>query len=163
MKQGIKLTNPIHLLAIGFGSGLSPTVPGTMGTIVGVIIWWFCLQGLSLPIYWGIVIVAGLVGIYLCDKTAKDMGVHDAGCIVWDEFVGVWITLAFIPQLLPFQQQWQWVLAAFLLFRLFDMVKPWPISWFDKHVHGGFGIMIDDIIAGFIAAIPIVLFNWYMI
>lgn len=157
LTQGIKLTNPIHFLTVGFGSGLSPIVPGTMGTIVGVIIWWLCLQGLSLPIYWSVLFFAGLVGIYLCDKTAKDMGVHDAGCIVWDEFVGVWITLAFIPQF-----SWQWVLAAFLLFRLFDMVKPWPIRWFDLHVHGGFGIMIDDIVAGFLAAVPIILFNLYL-
>ncbi len=86
-------------------------------------------------------------GVYLCHRTAKDMGVHDHGSIVWDEFIGMWITLMAIPV-----NSWQWVVAGLVLFRVLDIWKPWPIRWFDRNVHGGMGIMVDDIIAGIIAA-----------
>lgn len=77
----------------------------------------------------------------------KDMGVHDHGSIVWDEFIGMWITLMALPT-----NDWQWVAAGFVIFRILDMWKPWPIRWFDRNVHGGMGIMIDDIVAGVISA-----------
>ena len=82
------------------------------------------------------------IGIYLCERTAKDLGVHDHGGIVWDEFVGYWITMVAAPP------QWWWLVAGFVLFRFFDILKPFPISWLDKHVHGGLGIMLDDAVAG---------------
>ena len=89
--------------------------------------------------------ITALVGIKICNATAKSLGVHDHGAIVWDEFVGFWITMIAAPA------GWQWILAGFVLFRFFDIVKPWPINWLDKHVDGGLGIMLDDILAGLMA------------
>lgn len=146
------ITNPIHFLAFGFGSGLSPVAPGTAGTVMALPL--FGLMSLcSLPVYIGILAVVCVVGVYLCGQTAKDLGVHDHGGIVWDEFAGLFITLLPIGVLanLPAINTYQfWLIAlyGFALFRLFDAVKPWPISWFDKNIHGGLGIMLDDIIAG---------------
>ncbi len=135
---------PVHFLAFGFGSGLSPKAPGTMGTIVAVPLY-LLMADMGLTAYIAMLVITFAIGVYLCDKTSKDMGVHDHGGIVWDEFVGYWITMLAAPQ------GWQWVLLGFVLFRFFDVVKPWPISWLDKHVQGGFGIMIDDVLAGFMA------------
>ncbi|MGF1725052.1 phosphatidylglycerophosphatase A [Photobacterium nomapromontoriensis] len=145
----INLKNPWHLLATGFGSGLSPIVPGTMGTLAAIPLYLLIVQ-LPFAGYLLVILLAGLVGITICQKTSDDMGVHDHGSIVWDEFVGFWITMAIAPVV-----SWQWILAGFILFRFFDMLKPWPISWLDKHIHGGFGIMIDDILAGFMAMIAL--------
>jgi len=92
-----------------------------------------------------IIVLAWIVGNHLCGYASNKMGVHDHGGIVWDEFVGLWITMIAVPT------TWPWVLAGFVLFRIFDMVKPWPIGWLDKHVHGGRGIMIDDVVAGLMA------------
>ena len=103
------------------------------------------LQTLFWPIYVGIVLVLFLIGIWLCGKTAKDLGVHDHPAIVWDEIVGYLVTMILVPS------GWQWLLAGFVLFRLFDIWKPWPIYLIDKRVGGGFGIMIDDVIAGIFA------------
>ncbi|MGL5006922.1 MAG: phosphatidylglycerophosphatase A [Plesiomonas sp.] len=150
MREGIdkiRLNNPVHFLAVGFGSGLSPVVPGTMGTLAALPVWWL-LSHLSLPVYLLLTALAFALGVYLCGKTADDMQVHDSGAIVWDEFVGLFITLLALPAM-----TWQWVLTGFVLFRFFDMLKPWPIRWFDQKVDGGFGIMIDDVIAGLIAAV----------
>ena len=148
-KDKINLKNPWHFLATGFGSGLSPIIPGTMGTVAAIPLYLLMAQ-LPFTVYLLITLVAALIGITICQKTSDDMGVHDHGSIVWDEFVGFWITMAIAPVV-----SWQWVLAGFVLFRFFDMVKPWPISWLDKHVHGGLGIMIDDILAGFMAMIAL--------
>jgi phosphatidylglycerophosphatase A len=137
--------NPIHLLAFGFGSGTAPKAPGTFGTLAAVVLYW-PLSYLSLESYLVMLLVTALLGIYLCGKTAQDLGVHDHGGIVWDEFVGFWITMIAAPV------GWIWVLVGFVLFRFFDIVKPWPISWIDQKVGGGFGIMLDDIIAGLMAA-----------
>jgi phosphatidylglycerophosphatase A len=146
-KDRINLKNPWHFLATGFGSGLSPIIPGTMGTVASIPLYLLIVQ-LPFAVYILITIVAAVIGITICQKTSDDMGVHDHGSIVWDEFVGFWITMAIAPVV-----SWQWILAGFVLFRFFDMIKPWPISWLDKHVHGGFGIMVDDILAGFMAMI----------
>ncbi len=141
-----QLSNPVHLLAFGFGSGLSPKAPGTVGTLAAIP-FYLILREFSLPVYMAIVAVASLVGIYLCGKTSEDMGVHDHGGIVWDEFCGFWITMLAAPA------GWQWIVVGFLLFRLFDIWKPWPIRTIDEKVHGGFGIMLDDLIAGTYALI----------
>lgn len=133
--------SPANFFAFGFGSGLSPVVPGTVGTLAAVPVY-LLLAGLPVWAYLGVLLLASLVGIYLCETAAKNFGVHDHPGIVWDEFVGYWITMF----LAPFH--WKWMLLGFVLFRIFDMWKPWPISLADKHVHGGFGIMLDDIIAG---------------
>lgn len=146
----ISLKNPWHLLATGFGSGLAPFIPGTIGTLASIP-FYFLLVQLPVPMYLLAVLAASVIGIKICDQTSKDMGVHDHGSIVWDEFAGFWITMSIVPllNLAPFD--WRWPVAGFILFRFFDMIKPWPISWLDKHVHGGFGIMLDDIVAGFMA------------
>ncbi len=118
-----------------------------MGTVAAIPFYLLMVQ-LPFAAYLVITLVAALIGITICQKTSDDMGVHDHGSIVWDEFVGFWITMAIAPV-----ASWEWVLTGFVLFRFFDMVKPWPISWLDKHVHGGLGIMVDDILAGFMAMI----------
>ena len=135
------LKHPVHLLALGFGSGCVPKLPGTAGTLAGVFIYFF-LSTLPLTYYAGFVLLFFLAGIWLCDKTAKDLGVHDHPAIVWDEIVGYLVTMIYVPQ------GWLWMIAGFILFRLFDIWKPWPINRVDKCVTGGFGIMLDDVIAG---------------
>ncbi|HCH23074.1 MAG TPA: phosphatidylglycerophosphatase A [Oceanospirillaceae bacterium] len=136
--------NPVHLLAFGFGSGAAPKAPGTFGTLAACVLY-LPLAHLSPTNYLLVILVSSLVGIYLCGKTAADIGVHDHGGIVWDEFVGMWITMLWAPA------GWGWLLLGFVLFRFFDIIKPWPIRWLDKHVHGGVGIMLDDIVAGVMA------------
>lgn len=138
------LLNPIHFAAFGFGSGCSPKAPGTAGTLMAVPIY-LLMQYLSLDIYALLLLVAFIVGVWFCSKASKALGVHDHGGIVWDEFVGFWITMLAAPQGLL------WVVYGFLLFRLFDIWKPQPIKFVDRHVHGGFGIMLDDVLAGIYA------------
>ncbi|WP_434144723.1 phosphatidylglycerophosphatase A [Photobacterium leiognathi] len=155
-KDLLKMSNPWHLLATGFGSGLAKYVPGTMGTLAAIP---FYLLLAQLPFGWYLVavLVAALIGVKICTITSGDMKVHNHGSIVWDEFVGFWITMAIAPTV-----SWQWVLTGFILFRFFDMVKPWPISWLDKHVKGGFGIMVDDILAGFMAMIALWVVGYWL-
>jgi phosphatidylglycerophosphatase A len=140
------LNNPNHLFAFGFGSGLAPKAPGTFGTLAAVPIFWL-IQDLSWPLYLSWLLVTFALGVLWCDRSSKALGVHDHGGIVWDEFVGYWITMFMAPKGLL------WMLIGFVLFRLFDIVKPWPINWLDKKVAGGFGIMIDDVLAGIYALI----------
>jgi phosphatidylglycerophosphatase A len=132
------------MLAFGFGSGLSRYAPGTLGTIAAIPLWWLLTQ-LSQPLYLGLVLVAAIVGVSICGRAAEQLGVHDHGGIVWDEFVGLWVAMAFLP-VSPVS-----LVLGFSLFRFFDIVKPWPISWLDKNISGGLGIMIDDIAAGLAA------------
>ncbi len=156
----ISLSNPWHLLATGFGSGLSPVVPGTMGTLASIPFYLLLVQ-LPLAAYILVVIAASIVGIKICQITSDDMKVHDHGSIVWDEFAGFWITMIVVPLLNIPVFDWKWIVAGFVLFRFFDMVKPWPIGWLDKRVHGGLGIMVDDLVAGVMSAICLVLVgNW---
>jgi len=140
------LANPIHLLAFGFGAGLSPKAPGTMGTVVAVLIY-LVLPNMPPIIYAGLILLSFVFGIWICGKTAEELGVHDHGGIVWDEFVGYWITMFMAPSGLF------WVLLGFVLFRLLDIFKPWPIKWADKELAGGLGIMLDDVLAGIMAAL----------
>lgn len=134
------LGSPSGFLAFGFGSGLSPFAPGTMGTLVAIP-FTFALKSLGVPGFWIVLLLLFLLGIYLCESASRKLGVHDHGGIVWDEMVGYWLSVAFVPL------QWHWLLAAFLLFRFFDILKPWPIRQLDRKVSGGLGIMIDDIVA----------------
>ena len=140
------IRDPILLLAFGFGSGCAPKAPGTFGTLAALPLA-YAMIPLPLWLYCAITLVAALAGVWICQHATNKMGVHDHGGIVWDEFVGLWIALIAVPQ------GWYWPLLGFVLFRLFDIAKPWPISWLDKKVHGGFGIMIDDILAGLLAAV----------
>lgn len=134
----------MHFLAIGLGSGAAPKAPGTFGTLAAVLLY-IPLSWLTMPMYAGLVLAAALVGIYLCDRTARDWKVHDHGGIVWDEFVGFWLAMLAVPA------TWYWVLTGFVLFRLLDIWKPWPIRLLDRRLHGGLGIMLDDIVAGLLS------------
>lgn len=148
-KKYVQLTNPIHLLAVGLGSGMSPIMPGTMGSAMAIPLW-LLFNGLQPYLYWILIVVAFIFGCFLCQKTSDDTHTHDSGHIVWDEFVGMWITLFFIPQISVL-----WIAMAFFAFRVFDMAKPWPIRWFDKRVPGGFGIMVDDVIAAIFSSVTV--------
>jgi phosphatidylglycerophosphatase A len=145
LRQRVSLKNPVHFLALGFGSGLATKAPGTFGTLAALPLVWVCSYFLSLNMYVILTLIFSVVGIWLCGRTAHDMQVHDDSSIVWDEVVGMLITMIAVPL------SWQTLLVGFVLFRLFDIVKPWPISYLDKHVHGGFGIMADDVLAGVFA------------
>ena len=123
------LRNPVHLLAFGFGSGTAARAPGTWGSLAAIPLW-FCFAWLPPVAYWAIVLLAFVVGIWLCGKTAADLKVHDHGGIVWDEFVGMWIALGLFPEHIV------GVLLAFVMFRLFDVIKPWPINWLDERLPG---------------------------
>ena len=139
-------TNPVHLLAYGFGAGLSPKAPGTMGTVVAIPIY-VLLTWLGSTAYLGFLAVALVAGVFICGYTAKALGVDDPKGVVWDEVVGYLITMLGLPL------NALWLLAGFLLFRLFDIWKPWPIRWLDRNVKGGLGIMLDDVAAAVIACL----------
>jgi phosphatidylglycerophosphatase A len=141
------LRNPIHLLAFGLGSGCAPKAPGTFGTLAAIPFWWLFLQDVPLIPYLCVLIAGFAFGVYLCEQTSKDLGVHDHGGIVWDEWIGLWITYIALPAGI------EWIIIGFALFRFFDILKPWPIKWLDEKVHGGFGIMIDDVLAGIFALV----------
>lgn len=134
----------MHLLAFGLGSGAAPKAPGTFGTIAAIPLY-LLLQPFD-PLHYLLVVVAmSLFGVWLCHRAAEDLGVHDHPGIVWDEWVGFLITMWLAPS------GWGWLLAGFVLFRFFDIVKPWPIHLLDRHIPGGWGIMLDDILAGIYA------------
>lgn len=139
--ENFQLSNPIHFLALGFGSGLAPKAPGTFGTLAAIPVFFLAIN-LDNLYYLALLIIMSIAGIYICGKAAKDAGVHDHGAIVWDEIVGFMITMYMLPV------TWLTVLVGFALFRFFDILKPWPISYLDKNCHGGLGIMLDDIVAG---------------
>lgn len=132
--------NPIHFLAFGFGSGAMPVAPGTFGTLVAIPIY-LLMAPLSLWLYLAIVTGITVLGVWLCHVTSRDLGVHDHPGIVWDEIAGYLITMIAAPT------GWLWVLLGFVLFRVFDIIKPWPIGWADRRVSGGLGIMLDDVLA----------------
>ncbi len=140
------MSNPILFLAFGFGSGLAKKMPGTMGTVAAIPVYLVFIQTNSW-VYSFLTILVCVVGITICDQAAKQLGEHDFGGIVWDEIAGYLITMCLVPF------SWSAVLFGFVLFRFFDILKPWPIKWVDKKVAGGFGIMLDDVLAGFIAAV----------
>lgn len=134
--------HPAHFLALGFGSGLSPKAPGTAGTLVAFPLYWLLADH---PFYWVWIAVFLLIGVWACEVTGRDLGVHDHGGMVWDEIAAFLMVLPFAPI--------GWLGAplafglAFALFRLFDIWKPFPISWLDARVPGGFGVMLDDVLA----------------
>ena len=147
------LTNPNHFFAFGFGSGLAPRAPGTAGTLVAIPVFWV-IQDLSWPLYASWLLVTFVLGVVWCGRSSRALGVHAHGGIVWDEMVGYWLTMFFAPT------GWQWMLAGFILFRFFDILKPWPIGAVDRRVHGGFGIMIDDILAAVYAWVSLQALAW---
>lgn len=147
--------HPVHLLSFGLGSGLLPKAPGTFGTLAALP-FVPLLASLGVPLYLFIVVLSFVLGIWLCGQTTRALGTHDHGAIVWDEWVGLWITLIAVPMNL-------YTLAlGFVLFRFFDILKPWPIAWADRKVHGGLGIMLDDVLAGVMAwlLLQLALYLW---
>lgn len=148
-------TNANHFFAFGFGSGLAPWAPGTFGTLAAIPIYWL-IAPLPLPLYLLWLVVTFALGVYWCHKSSLALGVHDHSGIVWDEMVGYWLTMLLAPA------GWQWMLAGFVLFRLFDILKPWPINVIDRRLHGGLGIMLDDILAaGYALAVMQGLAWWF--
>lgn len=140
--------NPLHLLAFGLGTGFAPKAPGTAGTLLGIPLF-LLMSDLPLTGYLALVALFFVLGVPLCARVSRDLGVHDHGGIVWDEVVGFLVTMTAAPSgLLP-------LVLGFLLFRLFDILKPWPIRALDRHVGGGLGIMLDDLVAGVFAAVAL--------
>jgi len=149
------LTDPVHVLAFGFGTGLAPFAPGTVGSLLGVMLAWLTLD-LGLVAQIGVAAGLILAGIWICGESARRLGIHDHGGIVWDEIAGMYITLLVAPLTIT-----AWILA-FCLFRAFDIVKPWPIRDLDHRLGGGLGIMLDDLVAALYAAILLALYGWLM-
>ena len=149
------LTDPVHFLAFGFGTGLSPWAPGTFGSLPGVLLFWLTLD-FGLYVQLGVAAALITAGIWICGESARRIGVHDHGGIVWDEIAGMYITLFLAPV-----SVWGFV-AAFLLFRLFDIVKPWPIRDLDHRLAGGTGIMLDDLAAAAYALVLLGFYGWLM-
>ena len=135
---------PLHALAIGFGTGLSPAAPGTAGSLLGLAAVWF-LSPFGVAWYASITVVLGVAGVYVCGLTARDYGAEDPGFIVLDEIVGIMVTMYLLPT------TWGWLLAGFILFRIFDIWKPFPVRQVDENLPGGAGIMADDVLAGLYA------------
>ena len=142
------ISHPAGWIASGFGSGFSPLASGTAGSAAALLPW-LLLQELSIGWVAGIIIASFAVGVWASNVVIERLHISDPGVIVWDEFVGQWISL--LP-LLIWPGHWIWILAGFFLFRLFDVWKPWPCSWADRRVKGGFGVMLDDAMAGVYAA-----------
>jgi phosphatidylglycerophosphatase A len=147
------LLHPLDFLALGFGSGLMPRAPGTAGTVVAIPVFLW-LQALPLAYYLAWTALLFLAGIGICAHATRRLGVPDHPAIVWDEIVGYLVTMTLAPA------GWFWIGAGFVLFRLFDIVKPWPIRWLDRQVHGGLGIMLDDLVAGVFAAVCLQLIGY---
>lgn len=136
------IQRPICYLGFGFGTGLAPVAPGTFGTLpalpIAYILIHLGVSGMGLAL---LCLPLFLLGIYICEYTERTLGIADYGGIVWDEIVAMMFILAFVPF------TWTWWLLAFAVFRLLDASKPFPIKWFDQRIHGGFGIMLDDMLA----------------
>lgn len=145
--------HPVHFLAFGLGSGLIRPAPGTWGTLLGLLLYIPLAPLLANPWFALVFLIATFaLGCHFCGKTARDLGIHDFGGIVWDEFVGIWLTLALAPPALFAHSPLLGYAAAFIAFRIFDILKPPPIRFFDRRIPGGFGIMLDDIIAALFAS-----------
>lgn len=151
------MTHPAGWIAAGFGSGLVPRAQGTFGSLVALLPWWFLWRGLSLPAYGLMLILGFTVGVWACGESSRRIGFPDHRALVWDEFVGQWIAL------LPVLAGPWWMMAiGFVLFRLFDVAKPWPIGWLDARVKGGAGVMLDDVVAGVFAAIVLAVVRYFL-
>ncbi len=149
------MTDPVNFLAFGFGTGLAPFAPGTFGSLPGVLLFWLTMD-FGLYVQLGVVVALVVSGIWLCGESARRIGVHDHGGIVWDEIAGMYVTLLAAPISVV-----GWMLA-FVLFRLMDIVKPWPIRDLDHRLKGGLGIMLDDLVAALYAAVLLGLYRWLM-
>jgi len=155
------LRHPAHAIALGFGSGLSPKAPGTVGSLWGWASWLVIHKIISLTAQAALILVSLVMGWWACTLTARNMGVSDPGAIVWDEIVAMWLIL-FLIMPAGFMAQ----LAAFFLFRFFDAVKPGPLAWADRLFkgfgwRGGWGILFDDLVAAFCTLLVLALWRWF--
>jgi len=149
------LADPVHCAALGFGAGLSPRAPGTAGSVVGLGFAALCsTQPLTVKVLAAFALV--VVGIWICGESARRLGVHDHPGIVWDEIAGMTITMLAAPA----GWGWGWALGGFVAFRAFDIGKPWPIREIDHGMRGGLGIMLDDVLAGILAALVLLLIRY---
>lgn len=148
------LKDPRHFLSLGFGSGLMPKAPGTFGTLAAVPV--YCLMAMFLPVWWYVAVCAVVIalGVYLCEFTSRALATQDHPGIVWDEFAGLFITMLFVP-FEPIT-----LVLGFMFFRIFDILKPWPISVIDSRIKGGLGVMLDDVLAGLYALGCMHVFVW---
>jgi phosphatidylglycerophosphatase A len=142
------IKRPVCFLGLGFGSGLAPKAPGTFGTLAALPIY-YLMQSLSVFTYIALTVLAFVIGIWICQKSADWLQKEDPSSVVWDEIVGYLVAMTAAPV------GWVWMLIGFILFRVFDIWKPWPIRWFDKNMHGGLGIMVDDVVAGLLVFVVI--------
>jgi phosphatidylglycerophosphatase A len=135
------VAHPAHLVALGFGSGLSPVAPGTAGTLLAWPVGWLLSDSVPAEILLPVIAIFFLAGVWACDVTGRHLGVADHGGMVWDEFVAFLLILAVLPRSVA------WQAAGFVVFRAFDIAKPPPIRWLERRYHGGFGVMVDDLLA----------------
>ena len=149
------LRQPVHFFALGFGAGLFRKAPGTAGTLIAVVPAWL-IAGWSWQAKAALIVALFVFGVWICGESARRIGVHDHGGIVWDEICGMYITLLLTPPTVLGYD------LAFCLFRFFDIVKPWPIRDLDHRLGGGLGIMLDDLVAALYALILLVLYGWLM-
>ncbi|MGX2987556.1 phosphatidylglycerophosphatase A family protein [Ursidibacter sp. B-7004-1] len=154
--MNINLKNPIHFLAVGFGSGLIKPAPGTWGSLVGLLLAIFLWNLTASPLFFIVLSsISFILGCYICEKTSQDLGMHDDGRIVWDEIVAIFCLFICLPE-----YNWIYYILTFLFFRLFDIIKPYPIRYFDQQLKGGLGIMFDDILAAIYSLISLYLIYW---
>ncbi|WP_020561604.1 phosphatidylglycerophosphatase A family protein [Methylosarcina fibrata] len=151
LTPGQILADPVLFLAFGFGSGLAKKAPGTLGTAAAIPLYLAFVQA-GLTLYSVLTVAAILFGIPICGRAAEKLGEHDYNGIVWDEVAGYLITMWLVPA------TWQTIIAGFILFRIFDILKPWPIRWIDRQIGGGLGIMLDDVLAAVFAGALLWLF-----
>jgi len=146
------VAHPAHFIALGFGSGLAPRAPGTFGTLASLVLYWILAQAFPPLVIAFFSIPLFFLGVWACDRTGRDLGVADHGAMVWDEIVA-FLPLAAISSASPWLQAF-----AFVLFRLFDIWKPYPIRELERNVKGGMGVMVDDVFAAFYAYLCFVIF-----
>jgi len=157
-QRKLVLARPAGWIALGFGAGLSPLAPGTAGSLAALLPW-LLLRELAWPYYLLALLLAFGLGVWACGWLVRTLRIDDPSAAVFDEFVGQWLAL------LPLQWLvggWWWILCGFILFRIFDVWKPWPVSWADARVEGGLGVMLDDVIAGVYAALLLGAMRWLL-
>ncbi|AOJ67686.1 MULTISPECIES: phosphatidylglycerophosphatase A family protein [Burkholderia] len=150
-------SHPVHVVSLGFGSGLAPFMPGTFGTLFGWLTFVALNRYLTVPEWWALIVVGFVAGIWMTGFTAKKMGIADPGPAVWDEIVAIWLVMLLVTPATFVEQLW-----AFVVFRFFDMVKPPPVRYFDRNLKGGFGIMFDDLIAALMTLFVIALWRSFV-
>lgn len=148
-------TNPIHFIGCGFGVGAIPIMPGTFGTALAIPIY-FILIHFSWLTYAIVTLFLILIGVGLCGRINRDFGTEDHSAAVWDEVATFLIVLFLVPPV------WYYILIGFILFRLFDILKPGPIGWVDRHIHGGVGVMLDDVLAAVVSWIILQIIIWFI-